>query len=82
MPLNDEDLVEMPFVPGRGSSAAQAIGVHLPELQAPPTHGLVGNDDTALEHQSLDLAEAEREPEVQPLDLSRGLDAFIGDFSA
>jgi hypothetical protein len=46
--------------------AAQPIRVGLPELQAPATHRLVLDDHAAVEHQLLDLTEAEREPEVQP----------------
>lgn len=34
----DEDLVEVPFVPGAGSPAAQSVGVGLPELGAPLAH--------------------------------------------
>jgi hypothetical protein len=62
----DEDLVQVPFAPGPGLSAAQRACVGLPELGAPAADRLVGDDDPALERQLLDLTEAEREPEVQP----------------
>jgi hypothetical protein len=52
--------------PGPGPTAAQSVGVGLAELGAPAAHCLVGDDDAALEHQLLGLAEAEREAEVQP----------------
>src|SRR4029078_7209342 len=62
----DEDLVEVPPVTGLGSAPAQLVGVGLPELGAPAPDRLVADNDAALQHQLLDLTEAEREPEVQP----------------
>ena len=62
----DEHLVEVPLVAGARAPPAQLVGVDLPELGAPPPDRLVTHRDTAYEHQLLDLAEAEREPEVQP----------------
>ncbi|GAA1331007.1 hypothetical protein GCM10009647_070800 [Streptomyces sanglieri] len=53
----DEDLVKMPLVAGAGTSAAQRVGVGLPELQTPPADRLVGHDDAALQHQLLHLTE-------------------------
>lgn len=35
----DEDLVQVPLVPGAGPTAAQRVGVVLPELGAPPPDG-------------------------------------------
>lgn len=49
-----------------GAAGGAARRVLLPELGAPATHRLVGGDDPALEHQLLDLAERQRETEVQP----------------
>ena len=78
----DEYLVEMPLVTGLWASAAQLVGVCLPELGAPPADRLVADHDTAFEHEFLDFAEAEREPEVQPHavvdDLGRVAVAFVG----
>lgn len=56
----------MPFIPRPWPAAAQSVGVLLTELQTPPPDGLAGDDHAALEHQLLDLAEGQREPEVQP----------------
>ena len=77
----DEHLIEVPFVAGPRAPPAQLVGVGLPELGAPAPDRLVGDDDTAFEHQLLDLTEAEREPEVQPHavvdDLGRVPEPFI-----
>jgi hypothetical protein len=62
----DLHLVEVPFIAGSRSAAAQPVGVGLPEFVAPLPDGLVGDDNAAPQHQLLDLAEAEREAEVQP----------------
>jgi hypothetical protein len=62
----DEYLVEVPLIPGAWPPAAQPVRVGLPELLAPLPEGLVGNHDAALHHHLFDLAEAEREPMIQP----------------
>lgn len=62
----DEDLIEVPCVTGLWASAAQLVGIGLPELGAPPPDRLIADHDTAFEHHLLDITEAEREPEVQP----------------
>ena len=59
-------LVEVPFIAGSRSAAAQPGDVGVPEFVAPLPDGLVGDDNAALQHQLLDLAEAEREAVVQP----------------
>ncbi|CAM5744576.1 hypothetical protein SHIRM173S_05064 [Streptomyces hirsutus] len=55
-----EDLVQVPCVPGPRLVAAQPVGVGLSELGVPAADGLVGDDHAELQHQLLDLAEAER----------------------
>jgi hypothetical protein len=74
-PVNlDEDLVQVPLVPRPRLSAAQRACVGLPELGAPAADRLVGDDDPALERQLLDLAERQREAEVQPHAMGDDLD--------
>ena len=50
----------------------------------PAAHGLIGNDDPALRQQIFDVAEAQREPEIEPDrvldDLGRKAIAAIADF--
>jgi hypothetical protein len=48
--------------------------VGLPELHTPAADRLMRDDDPALEHELLDLAETEREAEVQPHTVGDGLD--------
>jgi hypothetical protein len=62
----EEYLVEMPRIAGPGPTATQPVGVGLPELHAPLPDGFVGHHDPALQHHLLHLAEAQREPVVQP----------------
>ena len=61
-----EDLVQMPRVAGARATAAQRIGIGLPELPAPLAHRLVGHDDAPLGEQLLHIAVTEREAEIQP----------------
>ena len=70
----DEDFVEVPLVTEPGPPSAQLVGVGLPELGAPPQDRLVTDHDTVLEHEFLDLAEAELEPKVQPHAVADDLD--------
>jgi hypothetical protein len=53
----DEDLIHVPLVPGLGLPAAQRACVGLPEHAAAAADRFVGDDDPALEHQLLDLAQ-------------------------
>jgi hypothetical protein len=62
----DEDLVQMPLAPGPGPAAPHLAGVGRAELHTPAADRLVGDDDTALEHELLDLAERQRKAVVQP----------------
>jgi hypothetical protein len=56
----------MPFVARPGPAPAQPVGVDLPGLRAPLPDGFVADHDAALQHQLLDLTEAQREPVIQP----------------
>ena len=62
----DEDLVKVPLVTRACPSAAQSVGVGLAERSAPLPDGLVGDRDAALQHHLLDVAEAQREPVIEP----------------
>ena len=62
----EEHLIEMPLVPGSRPPSAQSIREALSELPAPAPDRLVGEDDTALGQEQLDVAEAERERVVEP----------------
>jgi hypothetical protein len=62
----DKHLIQVPLVTRSGPPTAQLVGVGLPELGAPAPDRFVTDHDTALQHQFLDVAEAEREPVVQP----------------
>ena len=60
------DLVEMPFVALLWLTSAQLIGKLLAESQRPLPDRLIGNDDASAGHQFLNVAKAQREPEVEP----------------
>jgi hypothetical protein len=62
----EEHLIEVPLISWAWPSAAQPVRVGLSELLAPLPDGLVGDHDAALHHHLFDLAEAEREPRIQP----------------
>ena len=61
-----EHLVEVPLVAESGLAAAQAGRVDVSELGAPLPDRLVGYYHAADHHELLDLAEAQREPVIQP----------------
>ena len=61
-----EDLVDVPLVAGARSAPAQLVGIVRPELGAPGPDRLVGEHDTAGEHQLLNVAQAQRETVIQP----------------
>ena len=77
----NEHLVEVPLVTGLWASAAELVGVGLPEFGTPPPDRLVTHYDTAFEHEFFDFAEAERESDVKPHavvdDLDRVAVAFV-----
>ena len=62
----DEHLIQVPFVAQPRTTTAQLVRVLLPEPVAPGPDRLIGHVDTTFEHQLLHVAEAQREPVVQP----------------
>jgi hypothetical protein len=59
-------LVDMPLRGWAGATAAKFSGEQRPELQHPAPYRLVGNVQTALSKEFLNVAIAEREPNIQP----------------
>src|ERR1700681_1533864 len=49
----DEHLAHLPLVPGSGSAASQAVCEGLAKLLAPPTNGLIRDDNAPLSQQQL-----------------------------
>src|SRR5918997_847251 len=78
----DGHLIQVPLVPGAGQPPPDPVGEVLAELERPPPHGLVADDDAAGGQHLLDHAQAQREAEVQPHrvadDLGREAVAGIG----
>jgi hypothetical protein len=69
MPLpgnRDDDLIEMPSVPGTSSAAADPIGELSAELLGPAPHRLVADLNSAGRQHLFNHAQAERKAEVQP----------------
>src|SRR4029077_11575778 len=62
----DEHLTQVPFVAQPPTTTAQLVRILLPEPVAPGPDRLIGHVDTTFEHQLLHVAEAQREPVVQP----------------
>src|SRR5271165_6497104 len=60
------DLVQMPDRMRSRATLAQVGCDGGPEMIHPPPDGLVGDHDPALGEQVFHVAEAEREPEVEP----------------
>ena len=60
------DFVEMPGRVGFGSAFAQVRRDHRPEMIHPAANGFIGDHDPAFRQQIIDVAEAEREPEIEP----------------
>jgi hypothetical protein len=60
------DFVQMPSRVGFGSAFAQVRCDHRPEMVHPAPDGLIGNQDPAFRQQILDVAEAQREPNIEP----------------
>jgi hypothetical protein len=56
----------MPLVPRSWPAAAQAVGETGGEHLAPTAHGLIGDDDTALRQDQLNITRAEAEYVIQP----------------
>jgi hypothetical protein len=62
----DEDLVHVPLVARLWPTPPQAVGETRSELLAPASHRLVGDSDTALCQDQLNVAQAEAEDVIQP----------------
>ena len=62
----DEDFVHMPLVARPWPAAAQAVSKTGGELVAPAAHGLIGDDDTPLGQDQLNIAQTEAEYVMQP----------------
>src|SRR6476659_6122816 len=62
----DEHLIQVPFVAQPPTTTAQLVRVLLPEPVAPGPDRLIGHVDTTFEHPLLHVAEAQREPVLQP----------------
>jgi hypothetical protein len=62
----DEHLIQVPFVAQPPTTTAQLVRILLPEPLTPGPHRLIGHVDTTSEHQLLHVAEAQREPVIQP----------------
>ena len=77
----DEHRIEVPCVAQPPTTTAQLVRVLLPEPVAPGPDRLLGHVDTTFEHQLLHVAEAQREPVLQPDamadDLGRKPEPFI-----
>ena len=78
------DLVQMPDRVWLGSTFAQVRRNHRTEMVPPSPDRLVGDSNAALRQQILDVAEAQREPEIEPDrlldDLGRKPVAGVADF--
>jgi hypothetical protein len=61
-----DHLIESPSARRRPSGPPQVLGVPLAELQRPAADRLVANLDAPGRHHLLDVAQVEREPELQP----------------
>jgi len=69
MPLalnRHEELVQVPRVTQSPFSSFQCAGTSGAELPTPPTDGLVGDGDSPLRQQILDVSEAQAEPVIKP----------------
>jgi hypothetical protein len=68
-----EDLIQVPLIPGLRLAVAQLIGICLPELLAPLPDRFIRDDDAPGEQELFHVAVAETKAEVQP-------DAMADDF--
>ena len=62
----DEHLIQVPCVARPRTTTAQPVRLLMPEPLAPGPDRLLGHLDTTFEHQLLHVAEAHREPVLQP----------------
>jgi hypothetical protein len=63
---SDEDFVHVPLVPWPRPAAAQAVGETRTEFLAPASYRLVGDDNTALSQEQLNIPQAEADHVVKP----------------
>jgi hypothetical protein len=66
----EEDLIEMPRIPGLRSAVAEFIRIRLAERAAPFTDGFVRHHDSAGQEQLFDIAVTQTETKVQPVTVS------------
>src|SRR5258708_37869748 len=64
--MREKDLIQVPLVSSLAMTAFQFIGVCLPKLLAPLAHCFVGQHDSSLSHDLLNIAIAEGKTEIQP----------------
>jgi len=62
----NEDLVQVPFVTGAGSTPTKIVREACAKLQTPLPDALVGNKDAALRQEPLDISKAKAEDAVEP----------------
>ena len=62
----DEDLIEIPTIVRPWTTTAQLPSIGRTEFDSPAAHGFVGNLDAAFGKEIFDIAEAQREPEIEP----------------
>jgi hypothetical protein len=62
----DDHLIQVPGVGRPGPQPAQVAGESRPELEHPSSVRLVGDVEPALGEEFLDVAVAQREPEIEP----------------
>ncbi len=62
----DKHLVQVPTPIRAGTQSPERAGIAQPELQRPAPDGLIGDVDTPLREQVLDVPIAQRKPEIEP----------------
>src|SRR5258706_9026008 len=65
-PDPDEHFVQMPLVSGPRTTAAQALGEAIAKFHAPPSNGLIGDDDTTFGQKELNIPQTEAKHVIQP----------------
>ena len=61
-----EHFIEKPGIPTPAPPLTKAPSVRGTEFQTPQANGLMGDDDTVLQHHFLDIAETQAQAEIQP----------------
>src|SRR5215831_10281178 len=79
---SQEDLIQVPLIPGLSPAVAQLIGIRLPELLAPLPKRFIGHDDATSEQELFHVPVAQAETVVEPHamadNLSRKPMMFVG----